>query len=101
MSKDIAKRLEEYTIATIKTRSPEVLLVHLEIDGEPDQVIVFKGFSSSLSRPTDPDPDVPVIPEHAHIISIDRLQAPYSPTQPRYIEQGLTWEALLDKFPNP
>ncbi len=86
MNKEIGRSLEKYTIA----RSMEVLLVHLEIDGEPDQVVIFKGFSSSLSRSTDPDPDVPVIPENANIISIDRLQAPYNPANPRYIAQGIT-----------
>jgi hypothetical protein len=89
-------RLEQYTLK----RPDEVLLVNAAIANEPDQVIVFRGFSSSLMRPTASDPDVPVLPDGAIIQSIDRLRGPYSPTQPRYIQQGLTVEAvtqLLDE----
>ncbi|MBF2025368.1 MAG: hypothetical protein IGS48_01195 [Oscillatoriales cyanobacterium C42_A2020_001] len=89
-------RLEKYTLK----RSAEVLVIEVEVDGVPDQVMVFKGFSSSLMRPTAFDPDVPVLPENAVIIQIDRLQSPYSPEAPRYIQQGLTWDRfqpLLDQ----
>jgi hypothetical protein len=84
-------RLEQYTL-----RHPqEVLLVKAEIDGEPDEVTIFKGFSSSLMRPTAFDPDIPVLPEQAVIISIDRLESPYNPAQPRFVQQGLTWAEFL------
>lgn len=42
------KRLEQYTIK----RPQEVLLVTIEIFSEPDKIAIFKGFSSSLMRPT-------------------------------------------------
>lgn len=90
MADSIARRLEEYTIA----RSHEVLIVKAEIDGEFDEIAIFKGFSSSLVRSTASDPDVPVLPEGAKIISIDRLQSPYNPTNPRYLQQGLSWETM-------
>lgn len=83
-------RLEQYTLK----RPQEVLLVTAQVDGEPDQVAVFKGFSSSLTRPTAFDPDVPVLPETATIIAIDRLHSPYQPDSPRYIQPGLTWDAM-------
>jgi hypothetical protein len=89
-------RLEQYTLK----RPQEVLLIAAEIEGEPDQIAIFKGFSSSLMRPTAFDPDVPMLPENAQIIEIDRLQAPYRPDSPRYIQQGLTaaeMEALLQQ----
>ncbi len=83
-----AKILEQYS-----TRHPqEVLLVQLRWQGEADEVMIFKGFSSSLTRPTAYDPDVPIIPEDAEILAIARLQAPYQPHAPQYIAQGLTWE---------
>lgn len=94
VSQSFGYRLEQYTLK----RPQEVLLVTAEIDGEPDQITVFKGFSSSLMRPTAFDPDVPMLPETAQIISVDRLQAPYNPDAPRYIQQGLSMtevEALL------
>lgn len=90
MADSIARRLEEYTIA----RSHEVLIVKAEIDGEFDEIAIFKGFSSSLVRSTAFDPDVPVLPEGAKIISIDRLYSPYNPTNPRYLQQGLSWETM-------
>ncbi len=75
-------------------QTQEVLLVTAEVAGEPDQVMVFKGFSSSLMRPTAFDPDIPVLPADARILSIDRLQSPYSSNTPHYIQQDLTWENM-------
>ncbi len=83
-------RLEQYTTK----RSQEVLLVTVEIAGEQDQIAIFKGFSSSLMHPTAFDPDVPVLPDRAKILQIDRLASPYNPQSPCYIQQGLTWEAM-------
>jgi hypothetical protein len=84
-------RLEQYS-----ARHPqEALLVSAQIGEEADQVMIFKGFSSSLSRSTAYDPDVPVLPPDAAIISIDRLVGPYNPARPQYIQQGLSWEAIL------
>ncbi len=83
-------RLERYTLK----RPQEVLLVSVEMAGETDQVAIFKGFSSSLERPTAFDPDVPVLAPEVKILGIDRLHSPYDPHNPRYIEQGLSWEAF-------
>jgi hypothetical protein len=80
-------RLEQYTLLHPK----EVLLVRAEMGGEPDEISIFKGFSSSLMRSTAFDPDVPVLPEGAVIHGIDRLLSPYHPTQPHFIQQNLSW----------
>jgi len=48
----------------------------------------------SSIQPTAFDPDVPIIAEGAEIISIDRLEAPYNPTNLRYFAKGLSWEAF-------
>ncbi len=90
MTYSIPQRLERYTAK----RPHEVLIVTVEISGEADQIAIFKGFSSSLMRPTAFDPDVPVLPDDAKIISIDRVASPYNPAAPRYIQQGLTWETI-------
>jgi hypothetical protein len=90
MNISIGKRLEEYT----NKRSHEVLLVTIEIGGEEDQIAIFRGFSSSLMRPTSFDPEVPVLPYDARILSIDRVASPYNPEAPRYIQQGLSWENM-------
>lgn len=90
MQQAIGYRLEQYTI-----RHPqEVLLVNIRVNGEPDQIAIFKGFSSSLMRPTAYDPDVPVLPEDAEIFTIDRLESPFDPAAPRYIQQGLTLASI-------
>lgn len=90
MSTFIGRRLEQYTIK----RPQEVLIVTAEIAGEEDQIAIFKGFSSSLMRPTAFDPDVPVLPEEAKIVSIDRVASPYNPDAPHYLQRGLTWETM-------
>ena len=90
MDYSIEKRLEEYSIA----HPEEVLLINIETEGEVDQIAIFKGFSSSLMRPTSPDPDLPVFSSTAKIISIDRVCSPYNPENPIYIQQELTWKIM-------
>jgi len=90
MSENQGQQLEIYSIK----HPQEVLLVRLKIDDQLDEVMIFKGFSSSLMRPTAFDPDVPVISDRAEILTIDRLAAPYKPNAPTYIEQGITWEVF-------
>ncbi|ARV63336.1 hypothetical protein BZZ01_31140 [Nostocales cyanobacterium HT-58-2] len=90
MNSSISKRLEQYTTK----RPQEVLLITVEIADEQDQIAIFKGFSSSLMRSTAFDPDVPVLPDEAVILKIDRVASPYNPEAPRYIQQGLSWDEM-------
>ena len=91
MPEPISLRLEQYTLK----RKREVLVVNLETaTGEPDMVMIYGGFSSSLMTATAFDPDIPVIAPDSKIISIDRLASPYNPDNPEYIEPGLTLEAM-------
>lgn len=84
-------RLEQYTL-----RYPQaVLRVAARVAGEPDEILIFRGFSSSLVRPTAFDPDVPVLPDDAAIETIDILAGPYNPDQPRYLHRGLSWDEML------
>ena len=97
MNNSISRRLEKYTVK----KSQEVLIINVEIDDQPDQIAVFKGFSSSLMRPTAYDPDVPVLPDTAKIITIDRIASPYNPDSPHYLQQDISWEdmqVLLSKM---
>lgn len=88
------KRLEQYTL-----RFPqEVLLLDVELEGEADRILIFKGFSSSLMNPTAYDPDIPVLAEDAKILSIDRASSPYNPDNPQYIEQGISWETMQKRL---
>ncbi len=88
----VGKRLEQYTLK----RPQEVLIVEVVSDNEPDQILIFKGVSSSLMKPTNFDPDVPVLPHNATIVSIDRLKSPYKPTSANYIQQGLSWSQMAE-----
>jgi hypothetical protein len=92
MSTNQGQQLETYS----SQHPQEVLMVKLQIDDELDEVMIFKGFSSSLMRSTAFDPDVPVICDRAEILTIDRLVAPYKPNQPNYIQQGIKWEDFKD-----
>ncbi len=82
----IAQKLEAYTLK----HPEEVLLVTVMDDQTEDQIIIFKGFSSSLMHPTNFNPDDPVIRSTAQILSIDRLQSPYQPNNPIYLERNLS-----------
>ncbi|MGB5595292.1 MAG: hypothetical protein WBM32_16835 [Crocosphaera sp.] len=94
MSLSRIQQLEQYTIK----HPQEVLLITVNIEEERDQLMIFKGFSSSLMRPTEFDPDVPMLSDEAIIINIDRIQSPYNPNKPNYIEKGLNWEQMENLF---
>lgn len=88
------QRLEQYTL-----RYPqEVLLVSAILAGDTDEIAIFKGFSSSLCRPTAFDPDVPVLSPEAEIVAIARLQSPYQPENPNYLEQGIPWPEMAQRL---
>ncbi len=94
MSLSLIQQLEQYTIK----HPQEVLLITVTCGEEIDQLMIFKGFSSSLMRPTEFDPDIPMLSDEAKIISIDRIQSPYNPNNPNYIEKGLSWEQMKNLF---
>jgi hypothetical protein len=81
------QRLEQYSLK----HPQELLRVEARVNGQPELVMVFKGFSSSLMGATDYNPDVPVLPPEAEILSLDRLQSPYQPDDPQYLAQGMSW----------
>lgn len=90
------KRLEKYTIA----HPDEILIVTIAIQDQQDKIMIFKGFSSSLMQPTAFDPEVPVLPDAATIIAIDRVVGPYDPDSPCYIQQGISWEKMQSLLPD-
>ena len=93
MPEAIGLRLEQYTLK----RKQEVLMVHLKTAaGEPDTVMIYAGFSSSLVMPTAFDPDIPVIAADSKINSIDRLASPYDPSNPKYIESGISLAEMVN-----
>lgn len=90
----LSSRLENYTL-----RHPdEVLLIQAQIESEADQIVIFRGFSSSLMRPTAFDPEVPVLPDAAVVIRIDRLKGPYLPDAPEYLEQNISLQNFVARL---
>ena len=70
-------------------------------DGEALEVVIFRGFSSSLTHPTAFDPDQPLLPSEATINSAVLLQAPITigchcelsaPRDPAYFLSSGNWE---------
>ncbi|MBW4698194.1 MAG: hypothetical protein KME03_09920 [Aphanocapsa lilacina HA4352-LM1] len=82
--------LEAYT----RKRPGEVLLVRVLLDGSEEEVLVFRGASSFLTRPTPADPGQPVIPAGAQLLGVERQRAPFSPVNPQVIAAGLQGEEL-------
>jgi hypothetical protein len=88
------KQLEDYTIK----HKNEALILTIVVDETEQQLVVFRGFTSSLTNPTPANPEDPVIPAGAELKTIDRVKAPFNPNNPNYIDRGLTWtdfQALL------
>lgn len=80
--------LEAYS----RAHPQEVLLVEAQVGGREEMVLIFKGVSSSLTGATVVDPDIPLLPEEAVIVAVDRLRSPYTPSAPVYLERGIPWE---------
>ena len=93
MTNNILKKLEEYT----QLNPQEVLTVTAKEGNNEVEIMIFKGFSSCLTGKTEFDPDLPILSASAQIISIDRLQSPYNPQNPQYIQQNLTWQEFQAK----
>ncbi|KAL4568111.1 hypothetical protein LXL04_023712 [Taraxacum kok-saghyz] len=82
--------LEFYT----QVAKDEALLVKAIVEDHEVEVLIFKGFSSSLSSGTSPDPTRSILPARAIIKSIDRIKGPFDPSNIDYIEKDLTIEAF-------
>ncbi|AXY68022.2 hypothetical protein D3A95_07620 [Thermosynechococcus sichuanensis E542] len=80
--------LEAYS----RAHPQEVLLVEAQVGGREEVVLIFKGVSSSLTEATVVDADIPLLPEEAVIVAVDRLRSPYTPSAPVYLERGIPWE---------
>ncbi|KAK1288295.1 hypothetical protein QJS10_CPB19g01492 [Acorus calamus] len=89
--------LESYT----ESARERALLVRATVDGHEAQVLVFKGFSSSLSGRTSYDPSRSVLPGRAIIKSIDVIRGPFDPSNIEYLEKDLTWEAFQSRLQPP
>ena len=64
---------------------------------EPFELLIFRGFSSSLSHPTGFDPDQPALPATAEIGAAELLAGPLNPSQ----EQRLAGPVAVEHFLDP
>ena len=66
-------------------------------DGEALEVVIFRGFSSSLTHPTAFDPDQPLLPSEARIESAVLLQAPLNPAAEQVLAGPQPAQDFLDR----
>ena len=64
---------------------------------EPFELLIFRGFSSSVSHPTGFDPDVPALPEGSAINGAELLAGPLNPAA----EQLLAGPEPVERFRTP
>ena len=65
-------------------------------DGAALEVVIFRGFSSSLTHPTAFDPDQPLLPSEAKIESAVLLQAPLNPAAEQVLAGPRPAQDFLD-----
>ncbi len=65
-------------------------------EDEPFELLIFRGFSSSITHPTAFDPDQPALPASARIASADLLAGPLNPSDERRLAGPLPAETFLD-----
>jgi hypothetical protein len=64
---------------------------------EPFELLIFRGFSSSVTHPTGFDPDRPALPEGARVESAELLAGPLDPAA----EQRLAGPVAATRFLDP
>jgi hypothetical protein len=64
--------------------------------GEAFELLIFRGFSSSITHPTAFDPDQPALPGGAEITAAELLEGPLSPGAERLLAGPAAVERYLD-----
>lgn len=65
---------------------------------EPFELLIFRGFSCSISHPTAFDPDQPALPPQARVQTAELLQAPFNPSAEQRLAGPLDPLLLLDPY---
>ena len=94
---ELLRALEEIS----RSRPDRVLRLRGELPGEsgglePFELLIFRGFSSSVSHPTAFDPDQPALPETALIVSAELLQGPLNPMAEQQLAGPLAPTGFLE-----
>jgi hypothetical protein len=91
--------------AISRSRPDRVLLLRGTLPSDPAQehsaaelfeLLIFRGFSSSVTHPTAFDPDQPALPQGAEIVDADLLEGPLNPAHPRVLAGPRPVEAFLE-----
>lgn len=82
-------------------RSDRVLRLRGVLPGEtgelePFELLIFRGFSSSVSHPTAFDPDQPALPATARVIEAELLQGPLNPAAEQLLAGPMAPDLFLD-----
>lgn len=64
--------------------------------GEAFELLIFRGFSSSITHPTAFDPDQPALPGGAEITAAELLEGPLKPGAERLLAGPAAVERYLD-----
>jgi hypothetical protein len=94
---ELLAQLEELS----RSRPDRVLRLTGELPGdgggmEPFELLIFRGFSSSVSHPTAFDPDQPALPESARLMRAELLQGPLNPAAEQRVAGPMDPERLLE-----
>ncbi len=65
------------------------------LPGEPFELLIFRGFSSSVTHPTAFDPDRPALPEGCAIEAAELLAGPLDPSREERLAGPLPVETFL------
>ena len=87
--------------ALSRERPDRVLRLRGDLPGEggvaePFELLIFRGFSSSVSHPTAFDPDQPALPPQARIEAAELLRGPLNPAAEERLAGPVAPEAFLD-----
>jgi hypothetical protein len=73
---DLVLQLEERS----RQEPDRVVRLTGNVDGEPFELLIFRGFSSSTTHPTAFDPDASVLPPETRLEQAELLQGPLNPS---------------------
>ena len=82
--------------AQSRSRPDRVLRLRGQLAGEPYELLIFRGFSSSTTHPTGSDPDQPVLPADVLIEAAELLAGPLNPAAEQVLVGPLPPGAFRD-----
>ena len=88
---DLVLQLEERS----RQEPDRVVRLTGNVDVEPFELLIFRGFSSSTTHPTAFDPDASVLPPKTRLEQAELLQGPLNPSEALVLAGPFAPAALL------